>query len=104
MTLVDFKLPPDRFLEIVRDVVVNTRNVTIPDPPQVGQWQRTVNYRQVIRCLEEGELVSGPNLDEHGNWQARLRRFSAGVMVLVTVALARRGEGWHIYVIEVQHE
>lgn len=104
MTLVDFKLPPARFLEILRVAVQDTRAVTIPDPPGAGRWKRTVNYRQVIRCLEGGELVTDPAPDAHGNWQATLRRFSAGVMVIVTVALAKKDEGWHIYVVEVNHE
>jgi len=81
VALVDFKLSRGRFLEILRGMVMDTRNVTIPDPPAAGQWQKTVNYRQVIRCLEVGDIVTDPALDEHGGWQASLQRFSAGVTV-----------------------
>ena len=104
MTLVDFKLSADRFLEIVRETVTDTKNVTIPEPPDAGEWEQAVNYRQVIRCLEDGELITEPVLDDFNNWQASLQRFSAGVMAVVTIALARKQDRWHIYVIEVKHE
>ncbi len=51
------------------------------------QWYRLVTAGQVLRCLQEGKVVSGPSLDEEGNWCCSLYRLCGGVRVYVSVAL-----------------
>lgn len=76
----------------------------IPMPPGKGQWEQRISYLQALMCVQEGELVGTPTLDEYNGWRCVLRRFSAGVMVIVTVALIKQAEDWRIFVLEVNSE
>ena len=51
------------------------------------KWYRLVTTGQVLRCLQEGKVVSGPSLDEEGNWCCSLYKLCGGVRVYVSVAL-----------------
>ena len=51
------------------------------------QWYRLVTTGQVSRCLREGKVVSGPSVDEEGNWCCTLYKLCGGVRVYVSVAL-----------------
>jgi len=36
-----------------------------------------VTYLQALKCLQEGEIVGKPRLNEHGHWTMRMKRFAA---------------------------
>lgn len=49
--------------------------------------QRGLTMRQVIEVIKHGECVSGPTLDEYGDWRIKLKRVVAGRRVQVVVAV-----------------
>jgi hypothetical protein len=60
--------------------------VRIPTPPG-GPWERTVTTRQIMRCLEAGDIVGQGHRNEHGHYTFRMRRYAAGVAILVDLVL-----------------
>ena len=75
----------------------------LPTPPGEA-WERTVTTRQIIVCLERGEIDAPGVRDAQGNYAYRLRRYSAGVAILVEVVLRREGDEWEVRVMGVRHE
>lgn len=64
-------------------------------------WQHVVTHRQIHRCLENGEILGDPELDEHGNLKCRMQRFGAGALVEITVvAVQDNDKNWRLYVTE----
>lgn len=58
MSIVPFPLPKGRALELIRKVALDTGRVVIPDPPTTwGEFRRVVNHRQVVLCLQDGEII-----------------------------------------------
>ncbi len=95
-------LSPDAALRMIRDIAADSANVVIPDPPEAGEWESTVNYLQVLRCLTDGAIAGTPSLDALGNWECTLRRFSAGIEVAITVAVFLENNRQLIYVKNVE--
>lgn len=77
--------------------------IRIPPGPG-GGWEQAVTTRQVLLCLEKGEIVGTGRRNEHGHYQFRMRRFSAGVAVLVDLVLYVENEEWAAQILEVNHE
>ncbi|MCE5318128.1 MAG: DUF4258 domain-containing protein [Parachlamydia sp.] len=69
------------------------------DCPHVQQRmkERNVTMMQILDVLIQGKGISGPTLDKYGDWRIKLRRYSAGRMVQVVVAV----KGDHLEVITV---
>lgn len=98
------KLSPSFALRLVHETAKNSVNIIMKDPPDMGEWQRLTNHRQVVACLQDGELVDGPHSDEHGNTVCTLKRFSCGVCLWVTVILFKQDANWKLYVMKVEKE
>lgn len=47
--------------------------------------------RQALDTLRNGKIVSGPTLDEYGEWRVTLRKRSAGRPTRVAVAIKEGG-------------
>lgn len=52
--------------------------------------QRGVTMRQILETLRHGECVSGPKLDDHGDWRIKLSAMVAGRRIQVWVAVRPR--------------
>lgn len=59
------------------------------DHPHVKQrmTQRGVTMRQVMEVAKKGEGVSGPTLDDWGDWRIKLKRLVAGRRVQIVTAI-----------------
>ena len=53
--------------------------------------ERNVTMRQALDTLRNGKIVSGPTLDEYGEWRVTLRKRSAGRPTRVAVAIKEGG-------------
>ena len=51
--------------------------------------QRGLSMRQIIETVKHGVCVSGPTLDEWGDWRIKLRRMVAGRRVQVVIAVKK---------------
>lgn len=49
--------------------------------------QRGITMRQILEVARKGEAVSGPTLDEWGDWRIKLRRKVAGRRVQIVTAV-----------------
>ena len=104
MAVTEFRLSQKRARELVRDLARDSSNVVVPLEGG-GKWEQTVSLLQVMKCLEEGELVGDPRLDNYGNWICLFRRLGAGIVVEVTAAVERPINGMgKIYVLEIKRE
>jgi hypothetical protein len=52
-----------------------------------GAWRSVTDHLQVVRCLEDGAVVSRPTVDEHGNVVCMMQRYGAGQLVEITVVI-----------------
>jgi len=51
--------------------------------------QRGITMRQVLETVSLGVVISGPTLDQFGDWRIKLRRAVAGRRVQVVVAVKK---------------
>jgi len=105
MTINAFPLSDDMALRLIRQAAADSRNYTLPKPPEGGEWFRIVNRRQVELCLRDGALAGKPRVDASGNVHATLERFSAGVLIRVSVAVWKNDEtsDWRIAITQVEN-
>ena len=87
------KRPPsvpsrDELVQKIRALATETTNLRF-DHPHVQQRlaERGVTMRQVLTVLRQGNAISGPTLDEHGDWRIKLKKRVAGRRVQVVVAV-----------------
>lgn len=82
-------LSRERATEVVRHVAKDSSRWVLLKPYSAQEdWRRTVNARQVQRCLADGYVLDDrATLDEHSQWRFRIARVCAGVNVVLDVAL-----------------
>ena len=100
MALLNFPLPTDQALALIRSAADKGR-VFLPERSGEGAWEHLVVDRQIQRCLLDGEVVRGPDINELGHIQYVMCRASAGVEVTLTVALFNEDGDWLVAVRKV---
>ncbi len=104
MPIKSFKIDAESALRLIRKIAKNSSNIVIPDPPNAQTWEKTVNYRQVILCLKEGNVIDQPNIDSFGNFECQLERLSAGTHVKVTVVMMKNNNARMLIVRRVEKQ
>lgn len=102
MSVVQFPMPQHSALEIIKNLA-NTDRALIPPRLAADDWPHVQLRRQVIRCLEDGEITGGPETNEFGHWEYQMMRVSAGQEIYLTAVLYQdEGDGeWTVFVKEV---
>lgn len=101
MTISHFPLPPARAIDLIRDAA-NSKNTIIPDRLADGEWPNKVFHRQVMRCLEDGTIINGPDTNEYGHFEYKMKRVSAGQEIYLTAVLFKEENTWIVAVKEVK--
>jgi len=98
-------LSADQALKIIRKTAENSERVKIPTdlgftrPYQ--EWQHVVTDRQIKRCIDGGEILGKPRIDEHGNLECELCRFGGGEEITIKIVLVSDPtNGWNLFVTE----
>jgi hypothetical protein len=103
MSITPFPLPKDRARGLIREAA-NTKNTIIPKSFGRGEWYEVFTHRQVVRCLEDGEIVDGPITNEHGHFEYAMKRVIAGQEIHLTAVLFKdEHENWKVAVKEVRN-
>lgn len=100
--ILPFPLSPTAALERIR-VLYAAGQVRLPTPPG-GAWERTVTTRQMMLCLEKGQIVGPGVRNAHGHYAYRLKRLSAGVAIVMDVVLFKEAGEWVVRIVGVSHE
>lgn len=104
MDVIPFPIPKERALDLLRETAQSSSRVVTPTPPpEWGDWRRLVNRREIILCLQRGELIGGPLLDEYSNWRCVLRCFCSEGMMEITASLFQHEGEWRIFVSEAKY-
>lgn len=104
MTILPFDTAKHHAVNLIRNTAQDSSNVVLPFDNTMGKWQRITTDRQIIACIQEGELVGGPNTDIHGNMECTFERYAAGVCIWVTVSLYEQANRWMIYVARIEKQ
>ena len=76
---------------IVRAAAADSDRIGWSDHARARMEERNVTMRQALDTLRNGKIVSGPTLDEYGEWRVTLRKRSAGRATRVAVAIKEGG-------------
>lgn len=103
MPVKPFPMSADHALTIIRETAKDSSRVGIPADLGYSRprqdWEHIVTHRQIQRCLEDGELLGRPELDEHGNWKCQMQRFGTGAVIRITVvAVHDEDRNWRLFV------
>lgn len=82
--------PPSRaeLVERLRALAKDSANMEFDHPHlQQRMKERGIAMRQVLEVVRKGDCVSGPTLDEYGDWRLKLTRMVAGRRVQAVVAI-----------------
>ena len=78
----------DELVKRVRVLAADTSNLRFDHPHfQMRLAERGITMRQVLTVLRQGSAISGPALDDHGDWRIKLKKKAAGRRVQVFVAV-----------------
>ena len=104
MSVIPFPLPAADARELIRGLA-NTDKVHMLESLKlgIGPWPSVVMHRQIIRCLEDGEIVGGPTTNELGHYEFQMQRASSGQEIGLTVVLYKENVDWHVAVTEVSN-
>lgn len=103
VNVLPFPMPEEHAISIIRKASAEGRMLLL-NPPEGGDWYKTITRLQVQKCLEEGTLMDGPTVDQHGNVICWLERFGAGLSVRLRVALVKTEENpWEVIVLDVEN-
>jgi len=61
--------------------------VSLLDVGDGEPFKKLVTLRQVLKCLEEGEISGDAKINENNDFECRLYRYGAGVYVYVDVII-----------------
>ena len=105
MSVTPFPMSQDAAAKLLRSVANTDRVILVPPRLAEGDWRHVTRFRQVHRCLEDGEIVSGPKSTELGHWKYLMRRIGAGQEIYLTATLYQcADEVWRVAITEVTDE
>lgn len=91
MAVSPFRITAKQLLPRIRQCAKSSQNVMF-NPPLVRQSMAgMMTFHQSLKCLQEGNLIGKPNMDEHGNWTFRMERFAAGEAQMVNAVAIVNG-------------
>lgn len=61
----------------VRTAARSSSNVEFIPAPIKQSMAGMITYLQALKCLQEGDIIGKPKLNEHGHWEFRMGRCSA---------------------------
>lgn len=94
-----FKMTRERFEKLVNKLAADSLNITFINNCTHGDWERAVNYRQMLVCLQKGAVLSDPRWDEESQTHiGNMGRFHAGQDIVLEIAVEKEQ---HLYVINV---
>ena len=74
----------------IRELATDSANVIQgPEYPSRAAM-RKLNWHDVLKTLQKGNIVEGPYLDQKGCWRCRMERFAAGEELAVVVAICEQ--------------
>ena len=99
-SVADFPLPATKAIDLIRQSV---REGTYLMPARFAEdeWPHVVYRRSAQRCLEEGEIIKGPVVNNRGHYEYQMYRLSAGQELYLTVVLYK-GPDWVVRVLEAK--
>ena len=105
MTVIPFPLPTAEAAKQLKSLANTERVILIPPRLAKGDWRYITLFRQVHRCLEDGEIVEGPDTDDFGNWRYLMRRIGGGQEIYLTATLYQgEDKQWRVAITEVTDE
>ena len=102
MSVTAFPLPAVKARLLIREAA-STKRTIIPERLAEEQWPNAVLHRQVVRCLESGEITEGPTTNEYGHFEYRMMRLSAGQEIHLTAVLFKDEGAWTVAIKEVKN-
>ena len=76
-------------LVVIRAAAVDSGRIGWSNHARARMEERDVTVRQALDTLRNGRIVSGPTLDEYGEWRVTLWKRSAGKPTRVAVAIKK---------------
>ena len=90
----------DKAQSLVRQLAKDSANIIFINDCTDGEWERAINYRQMLVCLEKGKVISSPKWDvDSETWQFQMYRFAAGQEITLTIAVGKDEN--ELYIINV---
>lgn len=77
MAVSKLRVTAGQLLPRLRTAAKSSSNVEFIPPPAKRSMAGMMTYLQALKCLQEGEIIGKPKLNEHGHWEVRMRRFAA---------------------------
>lgn len=84
--VVGIRLSARRLQGHVHVAARDSSRVVFREPLDRQNLAGELTYRQVLKCLQDGQMVGPPDLDEHAHWRFRMCRHAAGLTVCVEAA------------------
>jgi hypothetical protein len=85
--------PPelDALVRRVREMALDSANIEWDHPHLRDRMaERTLTMRHALEVLRNGRAISGPTLDDYGDWRIKMTRKVAGRKVQVVVAVTEK--------------
>ena len=100
MAISKLRITAAQLLPRVRSAARSSHVLQFVPPLEMRSMAGVMNFRQVQKCLHEGQMVGKPKLNEHGHWEFRMERFAANQWTEVRgIAIVEGARVTKIYVL-----
>ena len=85
MAISKLRITAGQLLPRVRAAAKSSSNVEFIPPPIKKSMAGMMTYLQALKCLQEGEIVGSPVLNEHGHWEFQMKRCAVTQWLVIDV-------------------
>lgn len=83
-----FKMSREKMKALIKELSRDSSNITFINNCAGGDWEAIINYRQMIECLKNGEMLSDPAWDNSSNThKCSMGYFHAGQDIVLEIAI-----------------
>jgi len=84
---------------LVKRLADDSKDITFINDCAGGEWEEATNYRQMMECMRNGEILTDPKWDDESQThQFRMGYFHAGQDIIIDIAIKNKQ---HLYVLNV---
>jgi hypothetical protein len=91
MGITRFRITAANLLPRIHEAAKSSSNVEFIPPPNKRSMAGMMQFKQALRCLQEGSIVGRPKVNDHGDWEFQMERFAANQWTVIDVAASVSG-------------
>lgn len=91
MSVTKIRVTAPRLQKAIRAAAKDSSKVAFIPPLEKRSMAGMMTFHQALMCLQHGDIVGKPVLNERGDWELSMQRFAANFMFEMRVVVSCKG-------------